>query len=343
MTRSGSYWLIQTVGWTFYGLIGVLIAFLFRDSVDVWVVLAQFFGAMVMFLSTHFLRYRMRSGGWLKFRIQHLIFRLIPTLIVISIIANGIIFSYTVLTTDIIPVERITFSVFLFLTAQPLLYFSLWTAVYLIIYFFRNYKQEEVEKWQLQTAVKDAELIALKAQINPHFLFNALNNIRALILEDHMKARDMVSHLSELLRYSIQFNDNEKVTIREELEIVNKYLELESIHYENRLHYEINVSEDLMKCRIPPMLIQLMAENAVKHGISQIKNGGDILVDVGREGKNLLLTVSNTGKLKKNLGNGIGLRNATERIRILFDKEPDLELKQVGDMVSSRLQLPIER
>ncbi|MEQ6169023.1 MULTISPECIES: histidine kinase [unclassified Ekhidna] len=343
MTRNTSYWLLQTIGWFMYGMIGVIIALLFYDNVDVWVILAQFFSAIVMLFATHLLRYKMKLDGWLKLKIKQLIVRLVPTLIILALLANGITTGYTVLTTDLIPVDKISPTVFLLFTFQTFVYFCLWTAVYLIIYFFRNYKKEEVAKWQLQTAVKDAELIALKAQINPHFLFNALNNIRALILEDHMKARDMVSHLSELLRYSIQFNDNEKVTVEEELEIVNKYLELESVHYESRLHYEVLSKKELNRCKIPPMLIQLMAENAIKHGISQVKNGGDILISVDKEGKDLVLEVSNTGKLKKNLGNGIGLRNATERIRILFDSEPDLELFEQGNMVRSRLKLPIEK
>ncbi|MEQ8907539.1 histidine kinase [Ekhidna sp.] len=343
MTRNNSYWLLQSIGWFTYALIGVGVALLFYENVDFWVILAQFFSAGVMFLSTHLLRYKIKSDGWLKLKIQKLILRLIPTLIVLSLLANGIVVGYTTLTTEIIDIEKFSITVFFLFAFQTFVYFALWTAVYLIIYFFRNYKKEEVEKWRLQTAVKDAELIALKAQINPHFLFNALNNIRALILEDHMKARDMVSHLSELLRYSIQFNNNEMVTVKEELEIVNKYLELESIHYENRLHYEILSNDELGMCKIPPMLIQLMAENAVKHGISQIKNGGDILVSIDKEDNNLVLEVSNTGKLKKNVGNGIGLRNATERIRILFDSEPDLELAQQGNMVRSRLKLPIEK
>ena len=341
MTRNSSYWLLQSIGWFTYAMIGVIVSFLFYDNVDVWVILVQFFSAMIMLLSSHLLRYKMKLDGWLRLKVQKLIVRLIPALVIISIFANGIVVGYTILTTEIIDVEKFNALVFFLFTFQTFVYFSLWTAVYLIIYFFRNYKKEEVEKWQLQTAVKDAELIALKAQINPHFLFNALNNIRALILEDHMKARDMVSHLSELLRYSIQFNNNEKVTIDEELEIVNKYLELESIHYENRLHYEISTKRDLGKYRIPPMLIQLMAENAVKHGISLVKNGGDIFITIDKEGKNLVLEVCNTGKLKKNVGNGIGLRNATDRIRILFDSEPDLELTQQGNMVSSKLKLPL--
>ncbi|MEO9484992.1 MAG: histidine kinase [Ekhidna sp.] len=341
MTRNNSYWLLQSFGWFTYAMIGVVVSFLFYDSVDVWVILAQFFGAIVMLMSTHLLRYKMKLDGWLKLKVQKLILRLVPALLVISLLANGVVVGYTILTTDIIDVENFSILVFFLFSFQTFVYFSLWTAVYLIIYFFRNYKKEEVEKWQLQTSVKDAELIALKAQINPHFLFNALNNIRALILEDHMKARDMVSHLSELLRYSIQFNDNEKVTIEEELKIVNKYLELESIHYENRLHYEISTNKQLERYRIPPMLIQLMAENAVKHGISQVKNGGDILIAIKKDGKDLALEVRNTGRLKKNLGSGIGLKNATDRIRILFDSEPDLELTQEGDMVLSRLKLPL--
>ena len=341
MTRNTSYWLLQSIGWFTYAMIGVVVSFLFYEGVDIWVILAQFFSAIVMFLSTHLLRYKMKLDGWLKLKIKKLIVRLIPTLIIFSILANGIVVGYTMLTTEIIDAEKFSVSVFVLFAFQTFVYLALWTAVYLIIFFFRNYKKEEVEKWQLQTAVKDAELIALKAQINPHFLFNALNNIRALILEDHMKARDMVSHLSELLRYSIQFNENEKVTVKEELEIVNKYLELESIHYENRLHYEILTYPELQNSKIPPMLIQLMAENAVKHGISQLKGGGDILISVDAEDEDLVIEVSNTGKLKKSMGGGIGLRNATERIRILFDSEPDFSLTQQGNMVRSRLKLPL--
>lgn len=343
MTRSNTYWLLQIAGWFTYGTIGVIIALLFYDEVDVWAILAQYVSAVVMLFTTHLLRYKIKLDGWLNLKIKHLILRLIPTLIIIAILATGVVVGYTLMTTEIIDVEKFNPTVFLMLSFQTFVYLALWMALYLIIYFFRNYKKEEVEKWRLQTAVKDAELIALKAQINPHFLFNALNNIRALILEDSMKARDMVSHLSELLRYSIQFNDNEKVTISDELEIVNKYLELESIHYENRLNYSIQCDNGYNACKIPPMLIQLMTENAVKHGISQVKKGGDIAIKVQGTEEALMLEVSNTGKLKKNIGNGIGLRNATERIRILFDSEPDLELYQEGDMVVSKLKLPIEK
>lgn len=343
MNKNKLYWLFQIIGWSGYGMIGIVVAFLFYDHVDVWVVIAQLVGALIMLCSTHLFRHFLKLFGWLKLKIHELIWRLIPMLVVFSMVANGMIVTYTFHTTNLIPAKKLGLKLFMVFSFQAFIYLSLWTALYLIIYFFRNYKKEEIEKWRLQTAVKDAELIALKAQINPHFLFNALNNIRALILEDHMKARKMVSHLSELLRYSIQFNDREKVTVAEELEVVNKYLELESIHYENRLQYEFSIAKQLTSCKIPPMLIQLMVENAIKHGISQVKNGGNILVSICEEAESMVLEVMNTGKMKKNVGNGIGLKNATERVRILFDTEPDMELSQQGDMVRSRLKIPIEK
>lgn len=339
MSRTKQYWLLQIVGWSLYAAVGLIIGSSFYEMTTA-VVLWNFLSAVVMLASTHLLRFKIKLDGWLKLRTSKLIARLIPSLIILSLLANGIGTGYGLLATGVLDIEKMTVPIFLLYTLQTFIYLSLWTAIYLIIFYFRNYKQGEIEKWKLQAAVKDAELIALKAQINPHFLFNALNNIRALILEDHMKARDMVSHLSELLRYSIQFNNSEKVTIEEELEIVEKYLELETIHYEHRLKFEILLSNELKKCKIPPMIIQLMAENAVKHGISQEKNGGDIQILIERMQDDLQISVSNTGKLKEDSSKGIGLRNATERIRILFEKEPNLTLTQHGKMVKSMLTLP---
>ncbi len=343
MSRNRWYWVIQITAWSTYGVVGLLISGLFSE-INLPNIGLVVLGAAMMLTSTHLLRLWMKRRKWLKLRLKALIVRLLPTLVILAVTANALGTIYTYAFTTIAPKNEFSIPIFLLYTLQTFIYQSLWTGIYLIIYYFRNYKKEEIEKWKLQTALKDAELIALKAQINPHFLFNALNNIRALILEDQMKARDMVSHLSELLRYSIQFNNNEKVMVADELDIVQKYLELEAIHYEKRLHFTINSSSDLDRYKIPPMIIQLMAENAVKHGISQVKGGGEIQVIVESQEGELVLQVCNTGKLKPNNHNGgIGLRNATERIRILFEKEPDLQLIQDDDMVKSVLKLPLEK
>lgn len=342
MSRNKWYWTLQIIGWTLYGLLGVAINAYFFSTKGI-VALYPFISAVLMFTGTHFVRHLIKSREWLKLKLARLLLYVFPIYILFGMVINVFNSWYLIHMVELFTIEEFSVPVFFLYVLQTTIYFTLWLGIYLAVHYFRNYKNEEIEKWKLQSAVKDAELIALKAQINPHFLFNALNNIRALILEDHMKARDMVSHLSELLRYSIQFNNNEKVTIAEELEIVNKYLELESIHYEKRLEYTIVNDSDISQVKIPPMIIQLMAENAVKHGISQVKKGGTIEIHLSHDDDSLTIEVTNSGKLKQTESNGIGIRNATERIRILFDKEPDFNLRQEGEMVKSTLKLPLQQ
>lgn len=342
MSKNKWYWTLQICGWGLYGILGMAINSYFYET-DLLAALFSLCTALVMLLGTHTVRLLIKRNDWMKLKLGQLLIRVFPIFIGCAIFINIFNSWYMIHVIELFTYEEFSVPIYFLYVLQTTVYFALWLGIYLVIKYFRNYKREEIEKWKLQSALKDAELIALKAQINPHFLFNALNNIRALILEDHMKARDMVSHLSDLLRYSIQFNNNEKVTIAEELEIVNNYLELESIHYENRLKYEIRSGKEVERCKIPPMIIQLMAENAVKHGISQVKHGGEIIISLKQQDELLVIEVANTGKLKETERNGIGLRNATERIRILFDKEPDFELAQDGDMVRSTLKMPIEK
>lgn len=342
MSRSRWYWTLQISGWTLYGIVGLVVNGMFTEP-DALSMAFSVVSASMMLFSTHFLRYLIKRNHWLDIPFFALIIRVLVICVGLAMIINVVNSVWLVYVSKLFSEEDFSVMVFFLYVFQTTIYFALWLGIYLGVHYFRNYKQEEIEKWRLQSAVKDAELIALKAQINPHFLFNALNNIRALILEDHMKARDMVAHLSDLLRYSIQFNNKEKVTVAEELEIVNNYLELETIHYEKRLAYRIVSEEEIKGCKIPPMIIQLMVENAIKHGISQEKKGGEVVITLSQEDESLKLEVSNTGQLKKSEKEGIGIRNATERIKILFDKEPDFELVQDGDFVRSVLILPIEK
>lgn len=343
MNRNRWYWTLQIIGWTLYAIIGLVINGLFMETGKIGHIIFVFFSAAIMLFTTHLLRTLIKKYEWMKLSLWKLIVRILPIVLGASIVINLINSYYLVYISGMFTSDEFSVPVFFLYVFQTSIYFSLWLGIYFGVYFFRNYKSEEIEKWKLQSAVKDAELIALKAQINPHFLFNALNNIRALILEDSMKARDMVSHLSDLLRYSIQFNDREKVSVAEELEIVNNYLELESIHYEKRLTYQVNAEEEIKNCLIPPMIIQLLVENAIKHGISHIKEGGEVIVNIKEENASLKIEVSNTGELKKKEREGIGIRNATERIKLLFEEEPDFSLYQEGAMVKSKLILPLAK
>jgi LytS/YehU family sensor histidine kinase len=281
---------------------------------------------------------------WYTFSIKQLAFRILITGLVMSLIWS----LWTV------PINTVAISRFNLLEEefQPIYYFTIWislsfiTILWLLIYFginvFKNYKQSEIEKWKLQAIVKDAELIALKAQINPHFIFNSLNNIRSLIIEDAEKARQMIIHLSDLLRYSIQFTNQEKVTIENEMAVVKDYLELESIQFEERLHYDIRVDRKALEIKIPPMSIQLLVENAIKHGISTLPKGGEISISVNYSTEGLEVAVENTGELQETSnGTGIGIKNANERLKLLFGEQVKFRLENVnGSKVKAGFFVP---
>ena len=221
-----------------------------------------------------------------------------------------------------------------FLSVQFYFVYFGWTMIYSFYQIFMNFRQSEVEKWKLEAKVKEAQLLALKSQINPHFIFNSLNNIRSLILEDQDRARDMITNLSGLLRYSIQFNHQEKVSLRQEMTIVKSYLQLESIQFENRLDYRIETDEMIMDNPIPPMSVQILVENAIKHGISKLPRGGKIKIKIKEIENAIKIEVINTGKLATDHSpesTGIGLKNANERISLLFGESADFSLQSISD------------
>ena len=159
------------------------------------------------------------------------------------------------------------------------IYFVCWSALYFAYQYLQRTREMEIERWKLSATVKDAELSALKAQINPHFIFNSLNNIRSLVIEDSERARDSITHLSDLLRFSIQFDQYEKVSLEKELEVVRDYLNLEAIQLEERLHYNISLDSESEEMQVPPMIIQTLVENAIKHSINELPGGGEILIE----------------------------------------------------------------
>ncbi len=218
-----------------------------------------------------------------------------------------------------------------------------WSLMYFLFKFFMNFKSSEVEKWRLEAAVKDAELIALKSQINPHFIFNCLNNIRSLVIENPEKSRDMITHLSDLLRHSIQFNNKEKVSLEQELEVVQNYLNLESIQFEDRLRYRLEIKPETLELQIPPMAIQLLVENAIKHGIANLPKGGEVNIKSYLDNQTLVVEVLNTGQINNTTtGAGIGLKNASDRLNLIFGKLSGLEISNFNsEMVLAKFKIPL--
>jgi LytS/YehU family sensor histidine kinase len=220
-----------------------------------------------------------------------------------------------------------------------------WNLIYFTIHYFNNWTQAEVEKWKLAAEIKDAQLGSLKSQIKPHFVFNTINNIRSLILEDKEKAREMLLNFSDLFRYALKNSDQSKAKLEDEIEIVKQYLELVSIQYEDKLQYSISVDEGMEAVLMPPMMLQLLVENAVKHGISQFKEGGSIIVDVKQLDEEINIRVKNTGNFNttSSLGDqlGVGLKNIRKRLELIYNGEASIAMDEVGDKVVASIKIPI--
>ena len=221
---------------------------------------------------------------------------------------------------------------------------ALWTAAWVGVHALRRYRHGEVARLTAEAARHALELDALRARLNPHFVFNALNNLRALINEDTERARELVTRLSNTLRHALEHHQSERVTLADELAVVRDYLAVEQVHYERRLRVREAIAEDALHATLPPMLLQLLVENAIKHGIARTPGGGELLIRASVTAQRLYLIVSNPGVLHSHgtpqtTGTGVGLaylRNTLERV----PGSATLDLRQVGSSVVATLEIP---
>ncbi len=218
-----------------------------------------------------------------------------------------------------------------------------WAGLYLGIAYFRGYHKAERARLELAAAVKEAELRVLKSQINPHFLFNSLNTLRALINLDPERARDAVTLLADILRAALTTNTQQSITLGQELETVRSYLALEQMRFEERLRIRWAVEADTLAYPIPPAILQTLVENALKHGIAQRIGGGELTIEASRQDSFLRLTILNPGKLGRSSAPSthIGLDNARGRLLHLYGRDASLTLEQrAPDLVAAVLTLP---
>ena len=215
----------------------------------------------------------------------------------------------------------------------------MWVLFYVALTSRRRFQEKEI---RLQLSLREAELRALEAQVNPHFLFNALNSVRALVIENPAQAQDMITRLASLLRANLHRDLNHMVPLAAELELALDYLALESVRFEDRLRVESAVDPAAAQVLVPPMLLQTLVENALKHGIARLPEGGDLAIRARIERERLVLEVENTGRLADSgtEATQLGLRNARERLRILFGDRARLELKDGDGRVTATATIP---
>jgi two-component system, LytTR family, sensor histidine kinase AlgZ len=223
-----------------------------------------------------------------------------------------------------------------------LLLFLLAAALHYLLVAFEDSRRAETEALRFQILSREAELRALRAQIHPHFLFNSLNSINALIGSRPEEARRVCVLLAGFLRRSLALGTRERVPLAEELALAEDLLAIEKVRFGARLHFAPLVEEAALACLVPPLLLQPLVENAVTHGIAQCLEGGTVRLLARRRGERLLVAIENPrdAGAPARKGTGIGIENVRRRLETLYGREAELRLQRDGDSFQIELELP---
>ena len=215
-----------------------------------------------------------------------------------------------------------------------------------MVSFYQRSRERERRAAQLETQLAKANLQNLKAQLQPHFLFNTMHSISALMLTDVAAADKMMARLSDLLRMSLEGGGGQITTLSHELEFVTAYLDIEKIRLGDRLNVVLDFASDTLHAQVPHLLLQPLVENAIKHGVSKISSPGEVSVLTTREDGRLHLMITDNGPglgvtPKASSGGGLGLRATQERLRTLYGSNQRLEIRsRPGDGVEVSVEIP---
>jgi LytS/YehU family sensor histidine kinase len=221
------------------------------------------------------------------------------------------------------------------------LIYLVWTLLYFSVQTIRRNSSLEAEALRLEVAAKEAELRALQAQVNPHFFFNSLNSVRALIYEDRDAAALMIDRMACLMRYALQSGRNGTVPLAAELEVVQAYLAIEQIRFEQRLRATLHIEPGVEQAGVPPMSLQTLVENAVKYGVETSAGGSDIAVRAHRAHGRIHIEVANTGALcGTSQSTRVGLNNARKRLALAVGQDATLDLCEADGWVRATMTLP---
>lgn len=228
---------------------------------------------------------------------------------------------------------------------QSQLFICAWAFIYISVTSGRRIRESELDNLRLQHSLKEAQLSSLSNQLNPHFLFNALNNIRFMIHENPSQADATLIALAEVLRYSLNSREHATVRLSQEIEIIDRYLAIAGAQLEERLAFSSDVPAALLGQAIPPMMLQMLIENAIKHGLEPLPGGGRISLTARKQGARLLIQVCNDCPPQSTAatgGMGIGLGNIEQRLRLLYGANASLTKTHSGNRFEVCLSLPSE-
>jgi two-component system, LytTR family, sensor kinase len=347
MNFKQSYWLFQILGWTLYtisGFFDYFIAFNFNYEEIEILIFNSIINILVGISLTHFFKIIFKQYFWVKLPIPQLIVRSAAGILIITALMTAVNISLDETIIDATQVNWLLKDI-MYITnlAKPVL---IWVLIYIFSAYSKERRNEAIERIKLQTSIEASEAKILRAQINPHFMFNALNSIRALIIEEPSKAQKGITQLSNILRSSLVADRKTTISLKEELKTIEDYLALEKVRYEERLQIKWDVDKDTLSVQVPPMMLQTLVENAIKHGVQKATTWGFIEINTIKNTQDLLIKIRNTGVLRNTENNkedgGFGLVNTEKRLKLLYGNQGKFEIYQESpQVVCAIVKIPI--
>ena len=345
--RTLLYWGIQIVGWTIYFLFSILLLYSTNDfSLTFNLFLFGFLSILASILLSHGIRYIIIRYHVISWKIINIVLMTVALSIVSGFLLDTFQFfiEAKLITVDFVvePLENDVFEwpSFLWAVSRSIILFMLWSGFYYAFIISEKSREQEILNLKWEASKNEIELKNLRAQLNPHFLFNSLNSIRALIGLNPEEAKKSVTQLSNLLRRSINLGKLRLIPLKEELDLVRIYLSLEHIRFEERLTTKFSVEDAALNCEIPPLMIQTIVENGIKHGISKAIEGGGIEVNCSYMDGELNIIVKNSGQLASvKDSNGVGLSNTKKRLEILFGKKAFFHIYEEKEQVVTKITI----
>jgi len=338
------FWLFQLCGWLPFGLLLIPVfggddwlatnPLIFASSITFVAVIGSLqIRKLFKFLN----KKQIKSGVWVLLTI----FSGLPIAVAVGILHYGFWFIISIGLAQFNPIYQSQ----PFTAISGLIWFVyiFWSSLYLLLTRQEKLDHSVVKQQQLELLIKETKIKGLLEQLNPHFMFNTINNIRALILKDTEQAREMLSSFADIMRYQININDEALVPLKEELDFVLEYIELNRLQLGKRLNFEQEIDSALLGNIIPRMALQLLVENALKHGFGQSAKPATLKISIGHQNSDenpqaWFLSVKNSGRIKKKKSDsGIGLQNLEDRLKLSFPNNYQLTLIEENEMVECKI------
>ncbi len=320
------YWTLQIIGWLSYALLQITV---FSIEKEIPLHRIEFFvlEALICLGVTHFFRYFLNRQKWLNLSVP----RMIPRVVTSIVVLGFVIYFLRIPVSSVLEVVNVQRPA---LDPRQILGFGFFYVFLLFLwslfYFTYHYIERYNKSLKYEASMIEIELNNLKNQLNPHFIFNALNSIRALVDENPVKSKQAINQLSNILRNSLTFEKKGLTKFEDEMKIVRDYLGLESIRFEERLKIEIDIHPDSNNFLVPPFMVQTLVENGIKHGISKLTQGGVIQVKTLADKNRLKIQIRNSGHMvngaKRTKAGGTGIANTKHRLKLLYGEDASFRI-----------------